>query len=87
LLAAGSRLEIKPEDAPGMLDYMRNFLRELNRMNRLDLANVREFDFHEDECVPLREDEARAFDAGDSILAESPGLCDGFVKVPRIMEE
>lgn len=86
LLAADARLAVTDEEMPGMIQYLENFLQEMNRMNELQLDGVPEFDFPEAFCCPLREDVAAKFDGRDDILSAAPHRDGDYYRVPRIME-
>lgn len=87
VLAADARLCITPEEMPGMVAYLGNFLTELERMNELDLEGVPLFDFAEATSCPMREDIAIEYPNRDDILASAPARDGDYYRVARILEE
>ena len=86
-LAAEAKLKITQEELPGIIQYMNEFLTEIERMNELDLENVPLFGFSEPDSCPMREDNIVKYPYRNDILTAAPNRDGDYYRVARILEE
>lgn len=86
-LAAQARLALTDDEAERIADELDDVLDVADRLQTLDLADVEPTVHVLPDVNVLRDDVARPSPARDALLAAAPDVKDGFVKVPRVMEE
>jgi aspartyl/glutamyl-tRNA(Asn/Gln) amidotransferase C subunit len=85
-LAMDARLKITHEEMPNIIQYMNNFLTEMERMSELEFKDAALFDFADASC-PLREDDILEYPYRDDILSAAPNRAGDYYRVARILEE
>lgn len=86
-LAGQARLGLTDEEAERLAAQLTDVLQEAERLKELDVEGVAPTLFGVQLVNVWRDDAVEASLPRDAALAAAPDVQDGFVKVPRIVEE
>ncbi len=79
-------LEFSPEEIEKFGGYLAKILLYMENLNELDTDNVKPASHAVDINARMREDTARATDAGEKALEGAPETADGFFSVPKVID-